>query len=424
MLRGPADADAFRVKVGRYGDRWYHDPLPTCDVAEATPDAWPSVSAVKNAWPKYLTDWAARAVAEYAVNNVNAWAGLDTKAAIDLLAKAHQRSRDNAAGRGTATHAILEAVAEGRPLPDVAVVDAGQWADAARLLIDEVQPEWLLSEAVVINRTIGCGGTLDAVWRVDGRNYVVDFKTRAAGKHAAYDDEGAQLGAYGSADYAIVERDGHAVRARLPELDGGLVASITPEGYRLFPVDLERATSLFVDLHRFWKSKQSTPVGKPMQLRGNGGGSVRVAPTTVAASTNVVAMPINPATLRDRVQAIVDAGHASTLTKMWPADLPTFKHGELTQDQLRRIEALVSATERETEMPFGPDTAKADLAYALEAFTPDERAALVAEAGQGKPLDAFTHDNIRKLRALLVGIDHLRVAFTYEGNAPVLVTTT
>ena len=28
MIRSPADPDAFRVKVGRYGDRHYHDPLP------------------------------------------------------------------------------------------------------------------------------------------------------------------------------------------------------------------------------------------------------------------------------------------------------------------------------------------------------------------------------------------------------------
>jgi hypothetical protein len=27
-LHGPADADAFRVKVGRYYDRHYFDPLP------------------------------------------------------------------------------------------------------------------------------------------------------------------------------------------------------------------------------------------------------------------------------------------------------------------------------------------------------------------------------------------------------------
>jgi hypothetical protein len=36
ILKGPADADHFRVKVGRYGDRWYTDPLPACGIAPAS----------------------------------------------------------------------------------------------------------------------------------------------------------------------------------------------------------------------------------------------------------------------------------------------------------------------------------------------------------------------------------------------------
>ena len=36
-LRGPADPEAFRIERRR--QRWYHDPLPTCDIAR--PDDLP-----------------------------------------------------------------------------------------------------------------------------------------------------------------------------------------------------------------------------------------------------------------------------------------------------------------------------------------------------------------------------------------------
>ena len=56
VMRGPAHADNYRVKVGRYGDRWYCDPLPADDQFPAAPEgvAYPSVSIVKGASGK---DW-------------------------------------------------------------------------------------------------------------------------------------------------------------------------------------------------------------------------------------------------------------------------------------------------------------------------------------------------------------------------------
>lgn len=434
MLRGPADADAFRVKVGRYGDRFYHDPLPSCPVADATDEVWPSVSAVKNAWPKYLTAWAAQEVATFAVDNLATVAKLERPAAIALLAKAHERSRDSAAGRGTAVHAILEAKGEGTPTPTWAAVDAGEWAEAAESLVTDLRPEWVLSEAVVINRRLGVGGTFDAVWRVNGAAYLVDFKTRKAGKHGAYDDEGAQLGAYASGDYVIVERDGRAVRMPMPELAGAFVVSITPEGYRLFPVDIPTATELFQDLRRFWQAKQHSPIGKPVVLHseeegavvGAAGGAtpaVHVTNTT-APSADVLPLPVNPATVRARVLALVEAGHGNELAKAWTdSRLPTFKEPRpLTQEELRGIAQLVTDVEGRVSMPFGPPTLADDMRYALADFSPEEQAALVAEAGRGRAIEHFTSRDADAMRALLDGIDKLRVAFTYEGERPVLVT--
>src|SRR5690606_39774598 len=74
----------------------------------------PSVTAVKNAWPKSLSRWAASEAAPFAVDHRDAWASLPRAAAIDLFSKAHERSRDEAARRGTAIHNAIEALAAGQ----------------------------------------------------------------------------------------------------------------------------------------------------------------------------------------------------------------------------------------------------------------------------------------------------------------------
>ena len=48
-LLGPADADHFRVQVGRFGVRHYVDPLPGCDIAPAWDGDVPAISTVKKA---------------------------------------------------------------------------------------------------------------------------------------------------------------------------------------------------------------------------------------------------------------------------------------------------------------------------------------------------------------------------------------
>ena len=41
--------DDFRVAVGRFKERWYHDPLPSCAIAEQSDWQGPSISTVKKA---------------------------------------------------------------------------------------------------------------------------------------------------------------------------------------------------------------------------------------------------------------------------------------------------------------------------------------------------------------------------------------
>lgn len=418
-LHGPADADVFRVKVGRYGDRWYHDPLPSCPLAEATSDAWPSASTIKKAWPKFLTAWAASETAKYAVEHREEWERLDRDAAVAVVAKAPDRTRDNAAGRGTLIHGALETLGAGL-VPDRFVFrDVELWLPAIEALVAEVDPTWELSEAVVISRTLGIGGTLDAVWQIDGKRYLVDFKSRAEGKVGnAYDDEGIQLGLYAHADYAIVERDGQALRQPLGDLDGGLIVTLAPEGYRLHPVDIEEAKAGAEVLRRFWQV-QTDPriIGKPVQLRNN----------REAAALRLE----RRAWLIGCLQEVQAAGRLDEVRASWPLGVPTFREQRHHSDaQLDAVVAVVDQVAAKHGLAFfDPDPAKrserriieADLmrlAGAKEALGDDDLfAALIGDAGRDGE-DELTAADIDRLVVQVDGIlaGRLTVRFADDGS--------
>ena len=124
MLRGPAHPEQFRQQIGRYGDRHYVDNLPgdAIHVPAAPRTVLPSISVIKQAYPKFLTDWAAQAAATYAVEHSAAWMLLKDDEAIDLIAKAAIRARDRAAKRGSDVHGIIEDLALGKQ-PDYLMID-------------------------------------------------------------------------------------------------------------------------------------------------------------------------------------------------------------------------------------------------------------------------------------------------------------
>lgn len=428
VLRGPADADRFRVKVGRYGDRWYIDPLPACELAPDGPMAEPvpSVSIVKNAWPKFLTAWAAKEAAKCAVHERNVWANMPAAAAETFIAAAHNRSRDRAANRGTAVHHILERLAEGRDPAPLEVVEAADYLDVCQQIVDDLSPELVLSEAVAVSRTVGYGGTLDAVWRIGGDVCLVDFKSKAEGKHGAWPDEAAQLAAYLGADYVLVDDgSGRPVRRPVPPVDRVLIVSIEPSSYRLFPVNIPEASEAWRALHRFWTAQQATIVGHPIHLEAS---SRNPAPAVDAPVETVPdTTPADPALvdwLKGRVRRLVDAGHGAALAARWPLGVPTFKAGgPATVDDCRRLEQVVVDLDADAGLPFpdnerprpaapdvdtasavpaGPDPAEV-AAGLLSVFAVDERAALIRVcAPAARNLDhRFNRAELDRLRFLL-----------------------
>ncbi len=421
-LRGPAHPDEFRVQVGRFRQRWYVDPLPEDDIAGATTDKWPSVTTVGNAWPKFLQNWAARMAAEFAADNLATLEPLDRQARIDLISKAPDRHRDKAASRGSSIHDLLEQLAGGQEPMIELTPDAEPYLPAMRALLADCQPEYVLSEVVAISRELGVGGTLDAVWRIpqlgDGL-WLVDFKTRA--EHRVYPENAVQLGFYGSADYVIVERDGQAARAVLPELEGALVITITPDGYRLHPVDLEPARAGAGVLREFWEVQRCDFVGQPLHIprraepgeapdsrtgtgedpfsglvtvadgappqRGDSGSAAaggntvdeqgEGTPPDGGSHRHLAAVP-DPASperiqwLRDRMVAISDAGFLERLADLWPEGIPTLRdegHAH-TDAEVDLIAGSCALVEMENELPFSPMDPAAEPGKPLPADDP------------------------------------------------------
>jgi hypothetical protein len=198
--------------------------------------------------------------------------GLNTAEIHARLLEVNKAGLTRAGNRGSSIHALIEARAAGKTLlAEEMTPEAADYIPAVDAFLDECQPEWLLSEVVIVNRTVGYGGTGDAGIVIDGRRYFVDWKTRrSADKHNAYDEECWQVAAYMMGEYMIVDRDGHAVRERVPAFDGGLIVSLAPEGYRLYPIDVEKSWESFQDLAAFAARKGRTFHGKPLSVPRGG----------------------------------------------------------------------------------------------------------------------------------------------------------
>lgn len=413
-LHGPADPERFRTEYRR--QRWYLDPLPACDLAPATDQKWPSMSAIKRgAWQKpfqkkletgELVPLDAYRVANYAVDNLDAIGRLDKASAITLMATSAARDLNRAARRGTDVHKILEDIAAGKDIVGHLNPDADPYLPAARAFVEDCRPKWLLSEVVVFNRTLGYGGTLDAALlleRPDGRTYWVDYKTRTE-TNGCYEEDVCQLGGYSFGEYMIVEDNGIAVRRPLPALDGCLLVSISPTGYELYPIDLDGAREAFVKMHDTYVSKRTAQkagrdaIGQPLHVAP--APIVDVADTTgpppavdpfkdsnpFAVFPQAPAASIRRVYMIGRAKAIIDAGHKDKLAGAWPAGVPTFKQKDDHDDQqLDAIGEACAAVEKKNGLPWPYDDDPSDMNLTVKGD--DERITALAHKVAALPPD-------------------------------------
>lgn len=204
-----------------------------------------------------LVGWAAKMVAEYAVNERDGWLALaerDPEEAINLLKGIHRRKTGKAAERGTNLHKVAEAYALGVEPPDVKLPHVGQFL---RFLEDH-KPEYLLSEAPVYHTRYHYAGTLDAIVKIGGKTVLLDIKTtdkRAddRGYKPPYPEVALQTCAYSRAEYVGLDpaqMRTHSGRRYyvwnpegrhepMPEVDGAVALAIGPDWYDLVPVRID-----------------------------------------------------------------------------------------------------------------------------------------------------------------------------------------
>lgn len=174
-----------------------------------------------------LVNWAAKTAAELAVNEWDALAELPIAERLARISKAHEASRNAAAVQGTRVHALAEKLAGGEevPVPD----ELAGHVDACVKFLADYDPEVILTEAPVLSRRWQYGGTLDMVAWLNGKVWLLDWKTNKSGP---FGDTAFQLAAYRYADFTLDE-DG--TECPLPAIEECGVIWLRADGYDLHP---------------------------------------------------------------------------------------------------------------------------------------------------------------------------------------------
>lgn len=245
------------VRVGRSEQRFYClDPQTkaqlemgflSVDDALESDRAFPSITNCINkvGSKEWLGRWASASAAEYGEDRLRELAEMSPEdreeAFQELLAtnpgdrqrrsnfateasRAYEQKRDTAAARGTEVHAIAERISRGET-PEVPEELQG-YVDAANKFREEYpEMKFLYTESTVYNPEARTMGTTDAIVELEGKRYVLDYKTN---KNADVKDSvGMQLAAAANAE-SIVYPDGR--RDPMPKIDGGIGVGFGPNG--------------------------------------------------------------------------------------------------------------------------------------------------------------------------------------------------
>ena len=191
---------------------------------------YPRVTSILGCMAKpALPAWAAKMVAEFAVQNKEAWLQLADADAIKLLKGAPDSKRDKAADRGSVIHNVLDAYLKGKSLPDFNE-DEFAVALSADAFLNDYKPVIVATEVTVYSPAMNYAGTCDLFCRIDGEPWLLDWKTGSG----CYPEYALQLHAYSVAERAIVDDFDTPAPWYKPRLG---VVHLTPTGYELRPVE-------------------------------------------------------------------------------------------------------------------------------------------------------------------------------------------
>lgn len=209
-----------------------------------------------------LTNWAAKTVAEYVADNLDAVLGMrdmGRDAIVNALKGTPWSKARQAAAKGTEVHALAAELIQGR---EVEVPDhiAGHVEGYVKFL-DKYKVEPILVESVIGHRKWRYCGSLDMVARIDGRVAIADIKTSGSGIYA---ETSYQLAAY---RYADVYLDGDAEKPMADlGIERGYAIWCRADGTDLIPVRCdERRFKDFLHVmwvaRCAWADKDDSPIG-------------------------------------------------------------------------------------------------------------------------------------------------------------------
>jgi hypothetical protein len=194
-----------------------------------------------------LTYWAAREAATYVADNLEVINALpDRESIIATVKQSPWSQRDRAAAKGTEIHELAEKSIHGEAIEIPDELDG--YVQGYVKFLDLWQPEPILTERAIVNRTWWYAGTFDAIYRLPtGETILADWKS----SKGVYGETALQLALYRGAEAYL---DDEGVETPMPEVDSLAVVHITPTGTDVYRVK-DPAAAWKDALHAIWTAK-------------------------------------------------------------------------------------------------------------------------------------------------------------------------
>ena len=195
---------------------------------------------LSNGLPKpALVNWAANITAEYAVDHWGELEEMPLSERVKTLKAAKNKSRDEAAARGTEVHELAERIALGEEV-DVPDEIRGHVESAVRFM-DDFDIEVVLTETSCFHEKAGYAGTFDLLLRskkFPGRVILADWKTNRSG---IFPETALQLTAYARATHYLDKDKQERLIADLGITDCWAIW-VRSDGYEVYEMENSAST--------------------------------------------------------------------------------------------------------------------------------------------------------------------------------------
>lgn len=219
------------------------------------------VTTALNGIPKdRLVPWAARTVAEFAVDNYTLFGQMLESGGrgptVKFLAETPTKKRDDAAERGTEVHTLIDPYINGEEIDVDPALEP--YVRGYAMYVNDFNPKPIHTELVVASYRHTYAGTLDSIEDVPGYGVcLVDWKT----SNGIYGSQVLQVAAYRYAE-VYLDKDGN--EHPMPPVDATFILHIQPDDYRMIPVKADELAfdKFLVAMENYRENVQSDKLKK------------------------------------------------------------------------------------------------------------------------------------------------------------------